>query len=228
MWNDCIPIDTDVLITHTPPKYHCDESRNAEAAGCEMLRQKLWRVRPSLAICGHVHEGRGAERVLWDLETPNVKYKELMTGYWTDVGLDSKKQSLIDLSARSPVPLSNSENWGEGNMDSKARPGKMQLLQSFPPWTFNHSSCQHTDGSHPATWGQGGVPPSGQCDMEALNGRLGRRETCIINASIMASSWPYRSRSSRKYNKPIRVDIDLPVRQSEDAASTTEQLPERN
>ncbi len=90
LW-DRIPLDTDVVVTHTPPKYHCDESRDRDAAGCEILRQTLWRVRPSLAICGHVHEGRGAERVLWDFGSSDIKYNESDVQYWIDPGLDNKK-----------------------------------------------------------------------------------------------------------------------------------------
>ncbi|KAJ2969454.1 hypothetical protein NUW58_g9987 [Xylaria curta] len=40
-----IPLDTDILITHGPARTHCDESRTRETAGCEILRQALWRVR---------------------------------------------------------------------------------------------------------------------------------------------------------------------------------------
>ena len=69
LW-DQIPLDTDIIVTHTPPKYHCDESGGRGPAGCEVLRQTLWRVRPRLTICGHIHEGRGAERILWDLAAP--------------------------------------------------------------------------------------------------------------------------------------------------------------
>ena len=61
--------------------------------------------------------------------------------------------------------------------------------------------------------------------MEALAGRLGRRETCIVNAAIMASSWPYRSENKRRYNKAIVVDIDLPVEaDGEDRAAGEHQL----
>ena len=48
-------------------------------------------------------------------------------------------------------------------------------------------------------------------DFAALCGRMGRKETCIINAAIMASSWPHKGSGGKKYNKPIVVDIDLPV-----------------
>ena len=71
------------------------------------------------------------------------------------------------------------------------------------------------DESVSAVRGQGGTPPSGRCDMEALDGRMGRKETCVVNAAIMASSWPYKSKEGRKYNKPVVVDIDLPVRMND-------------
>ena len=224
-WNDVIPLDTDIVITHTPPKYHCDESKHGGAAGCQALREQLWRVRPSLAICGHIHEGRGAEIVYWDLETPNTLYKESITEYWTDPGLDSKKQSLIDLSSRSPAPLENRVSWGneESTIDLVDVPtidsGSGSLPNSMsnkrPTFTFKTSKDGRVISNYEGIRGHGGLPPSGRCDTEALAGRLGRKETCIINAAIMASSWPYREKNRRKYNKPIAVDIDLPVRQEE-------------
>lgn len=42
---------------------------------------------------------------------------------------------------------------------------------------------------------------------KAMEGRLGRRETCVVNAAIMANSWG----GPKRFNKPIVVDIDLPV-----------------
>lgn len=228
IWNQSIPMNIDIVITHTPPKYHCDESRDRGAAGCEVLRQKLWRVRPALMICGHVHEGRGAERILWDLETPNVKYKEFHTGYWTDPGLHNKKQGIIDLSSKSQAPLLNTLSCigcisSSDTVDTLTKTN-ISTMGSSLPWRFSDqrvddigSSLTNSlpflcaEGADPAIWGQGGNPPSGRCDAEALAGRLGRRETCCINAAIMASSWPYKSKDNRRYNKPIVVDIDLPV-----------------
>ena len=213
VWGGSIPIDTDIVITHTPPKYHCDESKHQESSGCEILREKLWRVRPSLAVCGHVHEARGAERVLWDLETPNVRYKEFMTGYWKDPGLGNKKNSLIDLSAKSATPLNNHRNWSDKNPENGNHLGKPTRLSTSTSWTFTDQSLDpHAQGLESAVWGQGGFPLSGQCDLEALEGRLDRRETCIVNAAIMATSWPYKTSNGRKWNKPIVVDVDLPVR----------------
>ncbi len=104
LWS-VIPVDTDIVVTHTPPKYHCDETSDRGAAGCESLRRNLSRVRPRLSICGHVHEGRGVERVLWDIASPHVEHKELDTLYWIDPGLGNKKQCRIDLTARAELPL---------------------------------------------------------------------------------------------------------------------------
>ena len=297
LW-DQIHLDTDIVITHTPPKYHCDESMHQEASGCETLREMLWRVRPSLAICGHVHEGRGAERILWDLDCPNVKFKESATGYWTDpgLGLGNRKQSHLDLSAKSPAPLNSTGSWIDAsdgiNLDGPAETSGNRLTVrksahslvwtsatsrsgtsisvafseqtpspaldktfSVPHNQENASKAKGSDtiaseydasksevsseetrakgfrggsriakergsasayagfktGIHSATRGQGGSPPSGRCDLEALAGRKGRKETCVINASIMASSWPYTLKDNRKYSKPIVVDIDLPI-----------------
>ena len=238
LW-DQIPLDVDIVLTHTPPKYHCDESGEHRAAGCEILRQSLWRIRPQLAICGHVHEGRGAERILWDLHSPNVKYKEDITGYWTDPDPGGKKQCLLDLTARGPAPLrnqkaqdpsdlANTDGLTSGTLNGRRlNPWKQNHHLMSSPQLDNHEMIntptnallRGTAGDVisseakeliPATRGQGGMPPSGRCDMEALLGRLGRRETCVINAAVMASSWPYKVSNGQKYNKPFVVDIDLP------------------
>lgn len=273
LW-DQIHLDTDIVITHTPPKYHCDESRHQEASGCGILRETLWRVRPSLAICGHVHEGRGAERILWDLDCPNVKFKESATGYWTDpgLGLGNRKQCHLDLSAKSPAPLNSTGSWVDAsdgiNLDGPTETPENRLpvrkSTNSLAWTsatsrsgtsvsgvypeeipsplqdtispvaqnqedapkarssetvtseqgaskYKASSEPNRSGGsretykvaedrgsapaysnlkiafHSGTRGQGGSPPSGRCDLEALAGRKGRKETCVINAAIMAS-----------------------------------------
>ncbi|EER26314.1 hypothetical protein D8B26_003325 [Coccidioides posadasii str. Silveira] len=40
------------------------------------------------------------------------------------------------------------------------------------------------------------------------NDGLARHETCIVNAAIMATSWPHKG--GKKFNSPIVVDLDLP------------------
>ena len=114
---DRIPLDSDIVVTHTPPKYHCDESKERRAAGCPALREALWRIRPRLAICGHVHEGRGANRVLWDLGAPNIKYKEWSTEPWVDPGVGNKKLCLVDLTRKSGAAIDNDGSMGDGTIN---------------------------------------------------------------------------------------------------------------
>jgi 3',5'-cyclic AMP phosphodiesterase CpdA len=58
-----IPHDTDVLITHGPAYGHGDfVPRNNRVAGCVELLKKIIDIKPTLHICGHIHEGYGYTR----------------------------------------------------------------------------------------------------------------------------------------------------------------------
>ena len=254
-WNQ-IPLESDIVVTHTPPKYHCDESKDRGTVGCEVLRQTLWRVRPRLLICGHIHDARGVERVRWDLMAPHIKYKEERTIGWTEIR-QGKKYASLDLSSEGCHPLDNDGGTGQYATANIREPASPVLHESLIPRAKVSSNiypksipnvaeqCQVSisdaagvasimfstskqatgttqlgadDGEliRPseivsATRGQGGMPLSGRCDMEALWQRLGRRETCVINAAIMASSCQHNGVKGKKYNTPIVVDIDLPM-----------------
>lgn len=71
-WSETVPLDTDVLITHSPPKHHLDLPA---ALGCEHLLAEVRRVRPRVHVFGHVHAGKtdmmgrlrgGREAARWD------------------------------------------------------------------------------------------------------------------------------------------------------------------
>lgn len=70
-WAGRIPRDTDILITHTPPRYHLDIN-----IGCAGLLREVWKVKPRLHIFGHVHSGHGREPVFWD--KGQLAYERLM------------------------------------------------------------------------------------------------------------------------------------------------------
>lgn len=204
LWED-IPLDTDVVVTHTPSRTHGDETNERRAGGCEALRQALWRVRPKLAVCGHIHDGRGAERVIWDLGCRTVSYAEKNVTRWLDPGEGSKKLSLVDLTGRKEPSLAN----------DGSHPGRFHKhssspdAESVPPSSATFSSGDEDGQALSSTVGKGGDPASGRSDQEALAGRMGRLETCIVNAAIMKSRYPHTG--GRQYNKPIIVDLDLPV-----------------
>ena len=258
LW-DQIPLNTDIVVSHTPPYTHCDESPSRRrAAGCEALRRRLWRVRPRLHVCGHVHEGRGAEVVRWDIDggpgAANVAYPESRVECWQDPSPDSAsgKISLVDLTSRSRKsrldndgshPPHSSElacahlhrDKSSGTV-SESGPRVLGEICSlcFPrppvlppaagdgrgdrtgPTELETPTPLAPEAEHPGldigrgSLGIGGDPAThARCDREALLGRMGRRETCIINCAIAATSWPHTG--GKKFNKPIVVDLDLPV-----------------
>jgi hypothetical protein len=90
----------DLVITHV--------NERAQWAA-RLFARALWRVRPRLAICGHVHEARGVEPVRRGLEAPGNEEETLV---WTDPERGSKKMALVDLSARGGDPLGNDRDSG--------------------------------------------------------------------------------------------------------------------
>lgn len=238
LW-DQIPLDADIVVTHTPPKYHCDERKDRRAAGCEVLRRTLWRVRPRLAVCGHIHEGRGAEIVNWDLSVSNNKNKEEGVDRWTDPGAGNKKLSLVDLTGRHWRKLRNDGGRGdelgfiankgpkelpsfEGESVPDAGVDDRRSIASGVSKVAKKLFALPIERSTPAMVGQGGYPPSRRSDIEALAGRMGRRQTCVVNAAITANSWPHRREGRKVFNKPIVVDIDLPMWSDETTAERAE------
>jgi Icc-related predicted phosphoesterase len=60
-WND-IPEDTDILITHGPAQGYVDTSGppwNEPLLGCELLIEKIKKIKPKIHVCGHIHGGYG-------------------------------------------------------------------------------------------------------------------------------------------------------------------------
>ncbi|KAI1336290.1 calcineurin-like phosphoesterase [Xylariaceae sp. FL0016] len=71
-WANSIPMDTDILVTHTPPLHHLDLG-----LGCPGLLNEIWQKRPKLHLFGHVHCGRGVQPVYWD--ECQKSYEKLMS-----------------------------------------------------------------------------------------------------------------------------------------------------
>ncbi|WEW55268.1 hypothetical protein PRK78_000697 [Emydomyces testavorans] len=101
LWSD-IPLDTDIVVTHTPPAGHLDAAKG-KSVGCEHLRRRLWEVRPRLAVCGHIHESRGYHRVRWS----SVPHEECETKIGHLPDCQSRKQSTIDLCRKMENHLDN-------------------------------------------------------------------------------------------------------------------------
>jgi uncharacterized protein len=50
-----------VLVVHSPPKGHCDQSSDGSHLGSQAILEAIEVKRPTLAVCGHIHESWGAE-----------------------------------------------------------------------------------------------------------------------------------------------------------------------
>jgi Icc-related predicted phosphoesterase len=64
-WSETVPGDTDILVTHTPPKHHLDLPL-PQGLGCEHLLAEVRRVKPTLHVFGHVHWGARQTVVSWE------------------------------------------------------------------------------------------------------------------------------------------------------------------
>ncbi|KAM5352594.1 hypothetical protein ACJ41O_005316 [Fusarium nematophilum] len=74
----CLDRNPDIVITHGPPKHHLD-ARDIYRAGCPYLGEEIARVRPRLAVFGHIHASYGREDVV--LDSLQREYEDVMTGW---------------------------------------------------------------------------------------------------------------------------------------------------
>jgi Icc-related predicted phosphoesterase len=54
-----IPLDTDILITHGPPRGILDTNDQGQPCGCPALRKRVAEVKPVVHVFGHIHEAYG-------------------------------------------------------------------------------------------------------------------------------------------------------------------------
>ena len=83
-WTGTIPPDVDVLITHTPPKWHLDLPCGM---GCDFLLKEVWKIRPQLHVFGHVHDGRGKEVVFWDDAQKAIERLAIRQSIWNLINI---------------------------------------------------------------------------------------------------------------------------------------------
>jgi len=215
-----IPPSTDILVTHTPPYAHQDDT-----FGCRELRKALARVRPRLHVCGHIHQSRGAERVRWETDsldaTDGVTAAEASVEAWEDPNPDpaSAKISLLDLTARGGKRPLDFDDPGP----SPETPARCDTFDLSDPAQQTGCGSVHSGPDSQDSAGSGDPtrrvadpdsPTRLAVERESTGqttpmGREGRRETCVVNCAIVASKWPHPG--GKQFNKPIVVDLDLPV-----------------
>jgi Icc-related predicted phosphoesterase len=61
-----------VLVVHSPPKGHCDQSSAGDHLGSEAILNAIEAKQPKLAVCGHIHESWGAESEIGPTKVINL------------------------------------------------------------------------------------------------------------------------------------------------------------
>jgi hypothetical protein len=236
LW-DAIPLDIDIVITHTPPKGHCDAAPADDRSGCEMLLQRLHRVRPMLSVFGHIHGARGVEVVRWNDDAAENGRLEEVIEVWKDPGDGNSKQSLVDLTGRRGRRLDNSGALTHCSSDISLTPDALRPVLGGQPdvpgdveldilkSTSRLTGCAEgearqramLDDKHAHYCQDAAASDVGSAaltsDVEGTKGRRARRETAMINAAFAGQRLRGRPGLS---NKPIVVDIALPVRRLDD------------
>ncbi|MCL6282828.1 metallophosphoesterase family protein [Ruegeria sp. 2012CJ41-6] len=64
--------ETDVLITHSPPKGVGDVTSQGDSVGSSAVRDAIERLQPKLAVCGHIHDSWGARGRIGRTEVANL------------------------------------------------------------------------------------------------------------------------------------------------------------
>lgn len=216
----------DVLVTHGPGYGNVDETEDGERAGCNVLARRVKETRPMLHVCGHIHAGRGVERVIWgdDGEEDGIDKA------WVDSGLGNKKLSLLDLTGKTGRKI---EHRGRTEREHVVDGKLKDLFESQPaaephrvegreqaPSLVNSALNEAEVGMHVWRRKAGGAIECrrrsgvGRSEVDADGLEIGkalegRNETVMINAAFLGP----RASNNKAYtfNKPIVVDVELPV-----------------
>ena len=75
----------DILILHSPPKGVADRTSQGQSVGSTALRDAIARIRPRLALCGHIHDSWGQEGRIGTARVVNLG----PAGTWFDMAADT-------------------------------------------------------------------------------------------------------------------------------------------
>jgi len=238
VWSQ-IPDQVDVVITHTPPQGLCDGVRSAvpdTREGCPALLRRLNQVRPLLSICGHLHRGRGAERVRWRTTAGAGGGPAAAIEGWKDPGAGNKKMSLLDLTTRGGGCMGHGVGltrqradsstqyglggqpdaslrlpWSCAERDDEGSANVPKLLSSRRATQVAPEESEAVEEAHSKA--QHGGPyetcrdPGGQT-REQLCAGSARSETAVVNAAYLG---PRVAGKADGVNKAIVVDVELAV-----------------
>ncbi|KAK6360870.1 hypothetical protein TWF730_006986 [Orbilia blumenaviensis] len=206
IWKD-IPSDTDVLITHGPPYSHLDgwpvsvgRHGTAEAhKGCEGLRRAVWKVRPKLQVFGHVHQGRGVQRVMWRDGKHVVGMEEGCACSYLEAEENGDKVK---------VTMPGDDVTHDGDNDGRVGTGTKEMAEKIQGSTHDHAQMEWIDPGAVDDRISGKMSVVDVTKRTRMFGGVGLREgeTLMVNAAVRRGGWPYEG-----VNKVVVVDMELEV-----------------
>jgi Icc-related predicted phosphoesterase len=93
---EMIPVDTDILITHTPPQNILDYTvMDMINVGCADLYLKVNQIKPKIHVFGHIHEGYGYKDIndtlYLNASTCNLRYQPVNSPIVVDFSKENIK-----------------------------------------------------------------------------------------------------------------------------------------
>ncbi len=73
----------DIMILHSPPKGHVDQTSQGLSVGSTALLFAIERIQPTLALCGHIHDSWGQRSRIGTTEVVNLG----PTVNWFEIGV---------------------------------------------------------------------------------------------------------------------------------------------
>ena len=95
---DKIPLNIDVLITHSPPFQILDNTIKGHSIGCKELQNKVFEIKPILHLFGHSHASNGIKQIGNTLFC-NVSYDKKYNNKCLvlDLDVETKEIGIIDI-----------------------------------------------------------------------------------------------------------------------------------
>jgi Calcineurin-like phosphoesterase len=131
----------DIMITHGPPRGILDRVRGSnESVGCDHLMRAVVRARPRLHVFGHIHEGYGAERMVWSTKASSRIELDPET-------VRKKREAYCDVSGDSTQPL----RYGEQTLFVNASILNVGYKPMNAPWVVDIDLPPATDAAGQAS-----------------------------------------------------------------------------
>jgi hypothetical protein len=187
------------------------------------LLRRLEVVRPVMSVCGHIHEGRGVERVRWRSPCSPLDSDSLVESveYWTDPGAGSKKASRLDLTGKGKGGRRLENCAGVHVLPAELRgrfggqPDGSEGPRPQPTSSLEHIALPHSASSPSASASLYHRKAGGAIEYRSDIGcaevertAAAKVETAMINAAFLG---PRIASTPMSFNKPIIVDVELPV-----------------